>query len=253
MSAAVSRSDWRFARSGLLDFRTTHWSLVLTAGQGASPAAQAALETLCRTYWYPLYAYVRRLGYRPEDAQDLTQSFFARVLQRDFFARAQRDRGRFRSFLLTALKHHLGDERDRAAAAKRGGGCPALSLDEAEAEAHYRRELADEADAERLYERRWALTLLENTRARLCERYAAEGKAGRLALLLQFLPGEQSELTYPQAAAQLGVAEATVRSDVHRLKLRFRDCLRAEIAHTVAHPAEVDEEIRHLMTVVGGT
>jgi RNA polymerase sigma-70 factor (ECF subfamily) len=250
MCASLGERD--SARGGPRDFRTTHWSLVLAAGAAASPGAREALETLCRAYWYPLYAYVRSLGHGPEDAQDLTQGFFARVLERNFFARAQRERGRFRSFLLTALKHHLGDEHDRATAAKRGGGREIVSLDEQQAEARFSREPADEANAETIYEHRWAITLLETARARLQAGYAAEGKADRFTLLEQFLPGERGALTYTEAAARLGLAEATLRSDVHRLKLRFRDCLRAEIAHTVASPAEIDDEIRHLMAVLSG-
>lgn len=239
------------ARGDPREFRTTHWSLVLTAGHGASPGARAALETLCRTYWYPLYAYVRRLGYRPEDAQDLTQGFFARLLERDFFARAQRERGRFRSFLLTALKHHLGDERDRATALKRGGALTFVSLDEELAEAQFSREPADETTPEMIFERRWALTLLETARGQLQAVYAADGKEDRFALLEQFLPGEQGQISYAQAAAQLGLAEATLRSEVHRFKQRLRELLRAEIAHTVASPAEIDDEVRHLMAVLG--
>jgi RNA polymerase sigma-70 factor (ECF subfamily) len=250
MCASGSETDWNSACRDPRDFRTTHWSLVLAAGQGASPGAQAALETLCRAYWYPLYAYVRRLGHNPEDAQDLTQGFFTRLLQRDFFARAQRERGRFRAFLLTALKHHLGDARDYARAAKRGGGQPLFSLDEQQAEGLYRHEPVEVSDPERIFERRWALKVLEAARARLRDAYAAEDKAAFFELIEQFLPGEESALTYPEAAARLGVAEATVRSDVFRLKQRFRKMVRAEVVQTVANPAEVDEEIRHLIAVL---
>jgi RNA polymerase sigma factor (sigma-70 family) len=250
MSAPAPPSECDSGRGDPREFRTTHWSLVLAAGQGTSPGARAALETLCRTYWYPLYAYVRRLGYGPEDAQDLTQSFFVRLLERDFFARAQRERGRFRSFLLTALKHHLGDARDRANAVKRGGGQALLSLNDALAEERFRHEPAEEHNAETIFEKRWVLTLLETVRARLQAEYTIEGWGERFALIEPFLPGESSKLTYAEAAARLGLSEATVRSLVHRLKLRFRDCLRDEIAHTVASPAEIDDEIRHLMAVL---
>lgn len=234
------------------DFRTTRWSVLLAAGQSPSAEAREALETLCRAYWYPVYAYIRRLGYGPEDGQDLAQGFFARLLERDFFARAQKERGRFRSFLLTALKHFLGDERDRAGAAKRGGGRCFIVLDGEQAEALFGREVAVRETAETLYERRWALTLLEQVFRQVQADYRGEGRADEFALLEQFLPGREGEIGYAEAAAKLGVAEATVRSDVHRLKQRLRARLREEIAQTVAGPADVDDEMRHLMAVVGG-
>jgi len=232
-------------------FTTTHWSVVLAAGQISSPNAEEALEELCRTYWFPLYAYVRRKGYSPEDAQDLTQAFFAMFLEKNSLSQAQRERGRFRSFLLTSLKHFLVNEWHRTAARKRGGGQSLVPLDTALAERLYSRETAQDLAADRLYERSWALALLEKVRARLHEEYAAEGRPGRFEIVEQFLPGEESGLSYVEAARQLGMAEGTLKSDVHRFKKRYRELLRAEIAHTVAQPEEVDEELRHLFAVLG--
>jgi RNA polymerase sigma-70 factor (ECF subfamily) len=232
-------------------FATTHWSVVLQAGAGDSPQAAEALEQLCRTYWYPLYAYVRRRGYRPEDAQDLTQEFFARLLAKQWVGMADPERGRFRSFLLAALNHYLANEWNRARSAKRGGGQVHFSLDTASAERLYAQELSRELDAQQLYERNWALRFLEQVRARLREEYAAEGKADRFEFWEQFLPGRECPLSYAQAAAQLGVPEGTLKSDVHRLKRRYGELLRAEIAHTVVRPEEIDEELRHLIGVLG--
>jgi RNA polymerase sigma factor (sigma-70 family) len=233
-------------------FATTHWSLVLAAGQGDTPQATAALERLCRIYWYPLYAFVRRQGYSAVDAQDLTQAFFARLLQKNLVGVAQPERGRFRWFLLTSLRHFLANEWDRATAQKRGGGTPPIPLDEAEAEGRYRQELSHEQTAEKLYERRWALTVLEQVHQRLREEFAALGHAQHFQLLEQLLPGEERPLSYKEVASELGVAEGTVKCEMHRLKQRFRDLLRAEIAHTVSSPSEIDEEIHYVIQVIGG-
>ena len=192
-------------------FTTTHWSVVLAACDSASPHATEALEKLCRTYWYPLYAYVRRQGHSPEDAQDLTQAFFERFLERKSWQQARRERGKFRSFLLTSLKHFLINEWKRRVARKRGGGVPLVSLDSVVAERLYSREPADKLTPEKLYERSWALTLLEQAHARLREEYAAEGKSKRFEMADQFLPGASSELSYAEAARQLGVALAEKR------------------------------------------
>lgn len=232
-------------------FNTTHWSVVLAAGDNASPHAAEALEKLCRTYWYPLYAYVRRQGHSPEDAQDLTQAFFERFLEKKSWQQARRE-GKFRSFLLTSLKHFLINEWKRLAARKRGGGVPSVSLDSAEAERLYHREPADNLTPEKLYDRSWALTLLEQARERLREEYAAEGKSRCFQMAEQFLPGAGSELTYAEAARQLGIPEGTLKSEVHRCKRRYRDLLRAEIAHTVLRRSELDEELSYLLTVFSG-
>ena len=233
-------------------FTTTHWSVVLAAGTGSSPETQAALEKLCRAYWYPLYAYVRREGHNPEDAQDLAQAFFARFLEKKYFRLASRERGRFRTFLLTSLKNFLVNEWDRARAAKRGGGATHVPLDGLEAENLYSREPSHDLSADKIYERSWAMAVLDRVRARLEAEYAAEGKADRFAQLESFLPGEKSELSYAEAARLLGAAEGTVKSDVHRLKKRYRELLRSEIANTVSTAPEINDELRHLIDVIGG-
>jgi RNA polymerase sigma factor (sigma-70 family) len=245
MSSARNESggaDW---------FTTTHWSVVLAAGQTSLPGAQQALEALCQTYWYPLYAYVRRQGHSPEDAQDLTQSFFARLLEKKYLQQVDREKGRFRAFLLAAIKHFLADEWDKARAKKRGGGRTILSLDETAAEDRYRREPADTVTPEDLYERQWALTLLDQVRARLRQEYGASGK-GLLYYKLRVLEsGEERDETYAQVAAQLGLTVSAVKSSAQRMRQRFAQLLRQEIAQTVASPAEIEEEIHHLMTVLG--
>jgi len=233
-------------------FDTTHWSVVLGAADTSAPGAQAALESLCRTYWYPLYTYVRRQGRTQEDSQDLTQEFFARFLQRKSFQQADRERGRFRSFLLTSLKHFLVNEWERANTQKRGGGRPLLPVDTVAAESLYSQELSHDLSADRIYEHAWAMAMLTRVRERLQRDYEAEGKAERFTRLEEFLPGQKGELTYAEAARLLGVAEGTVKSDVNRLKKRYRDLLRAEIAHTVSSPDEINDELRHLITVIGG-
>lgn len=233
-------------------FGTTHWSVVLGAANTSEQGAHEAMERLCRTYWYPLYAYVRREGYSPEDAEDFTQAFFARFLEKDYLAQVAREKGRFRSFLLVALRHFLSDERDRARAVKRGGGKTILSLDAQEAEGRYLREAAHDLTPEKIFERRWALTLLDRVIARLREEYAAAGKADRFAALKTFLPGELATGTYAEAAARLGLAEGTVKWEMNQLKKRYRELLLAEIAHTVSSPDQIDDEARHLIAVLSG-
>ncbi len=233
------------------EFTTTHWSVVLAAAHGTDAPAAEALEQLCRTYWYPLYAHVRRRGSSPEDAQDLTQEFFARLLARGWLGMADGRRGRFRSFLLAALDHFLANEWDRAHYQKRGGGSPHLPFDTLAAEQLYHPEASRDGSPDALYERNWALRLLDQVRTRLREEYRADGKAQRFDLLERFLPGEECSLTYAQAAAQLGVPEGTLKSDVHRLKQRYGELLREEIAHTVPSPEEIDDELRHLIAVLG--
>jgi len=232
-------------------FATTHWSVVLAAKQGDAPDARTALEKLCRTYWYPLYAYVRREGYNAPDAQDLTQEFFARLLEKDYLAQVEREKGKFRSFLLAALRHFLSDQRDRARAAKRGGGAEVLSLDAQEAEERYRLEPVDRMDAEKIFERRWAMTLLEQALTRLRDESIIAGKAELFERLRDFVAGE-SDVSCSEAAVQLGQTESAVKSAVYRLRQRYRELVREEIAHTVADPAEIDEEIRYLIAVIGG-
>jgi DNA-directed RNA polymerase specialized sigma24 family protein len=232
-------------------FATTHWSVVLAAGRGDDAHASEALEQLCRAYWYPLYAHVRRRGYSPEDAQDLTQEFFARLLAKQWLGMANERRGRFRSFLLAALNHFLANEWDRAHCVKRGGGQVSLPFDTVRAEQLYLQETHPGLNPDEIYERTWALRFLEQVRTRLCDDYAAQGGADRFSLLERFLPGEEHSLTYAQAASQLGIPEGTFKSDVHRLKQRYGRLLREQIAETLGCPEEIDEELRHLIRVLG--
>ena len=233
-------------------FTTTHWSLVLNARDPSSPLATEALEKLCRTYWYPLYVYVRRQGEDDESAKDLTQGFFARLLEKNYLAQVQRERGKFRSFLLASLKHFLADEWDKARAQKRGGGQPIISLDDTTCEDRYRLEPAEAMDAEKLFERRWALTLLEQARTRVKEEYVKAGKAELYDRLNAFESGDQNAPSYAQVAAELGLTESAVKSAVFRMRQRYRELVREEVANTVESPAEVDEEIRHLISVISG-
>jgi RNA polymerase sigma-70 factor (ECF subfamily) len=233
-------------------FTTTHWSVVLAAGQHDCLQATQALETLCRSYWYPLYAYVRRRNYGPEDAQDLTQEFFAQWLRKNYPARADRAKGRFRTFLLHALNQFLTDQHHQANALKRGGGQVFISLDEEVPEDRYRLELQDELTPEKLFERRWAQTLLDRALARLRAEYVAEGKVEMYEVLQAFEPGEQGNCSYAEAAARLGVSESAVKSMIYRLRQRHRELVRQEIAQTVPTVAEIDEELHHLVTVLRG-
>ena len=230
---------------------TTHWSVVLAAGQSHSPHAAAALEQLCRAYWYPLYAYIRRRGSSPEDAQDGTQSFLARLLEKDLLSRASPQRGRFRSFLLTSLQNFLADEHARAMARKRGAGQQPVSLDGLDSEARYTLEPADEGSPDKLFERRWATTVLEQAWSRLEAEYAAEGKADLFRELRRFNSAQEGAPGYAETARTLQMPENSVKSLVHRMRQRYRALLRTEIAQTVADPAEIDEEIRYLLQVLG--
>lgn len=233
-------------------FPTTHWSIVLAAGQHASTQSLGALENLCRSYWYPLYAFVRHRGHSPEDAQDLVQGFFARLLEKHDLAAVEEGHGPFRCFLLTALRHFLANEWDRARAAKRGGGVRPIPLDDVLAESRYGQEPAHDLTAEKVYERSWALTVLAQVREQLRREYQEAGESGRFDYLEKFLPGEESELTQAQVGERLGLREGTIKSEVHRLRQRYRAVLRDQIAQTVATPDEVTEEIRHLIAVVSG-
>ena len=231
-------------------FVTTQWSVVLAAGNAGSAGADDALARLCRMYWYPLYCYVRRRGREAEDAKDLTQEFFARLLKRNWLGRADRERGRFRSFLLGAMNHFLADEWDKARAQKRGGGVAAVPLEITTAETRFAHEPADPSTPEQNFERRWALTLLEEVLQRLRAEYEAEGRAELFALLHPCLVGDRTEQPYAELARRLGSTEGTVKAAVHRLRQRYRGLLREEIAQTVAEPAEVDDELRHLFAVL---
>jgi len=228
-------------------FATTHWSMVVNAGGGRSPEASRALATLCENYWFPLYAFVRRAGYSAEDAQDLTQEFFVRLLDKHFLAAADRKKGRFRTFLLTAVKRFLANEHDRVRAQKRGGGQRIVSLEGLEPETRYRREPADTLTPEQIFEQQWALTLLDQVLAQLQAEMTAGNKASLFDALKGHLTGGQAA-GYAATAARLGMTEGAVKVAAHRLRRRYRELLRDEIAQTVASPDQIEEEIRYLFT-----
>lgn len=231
-------------------FATTHWSVVLAANQDDASGAAHALEKLCRTYWYPLYAFLRREGRTPHDAQDLTQEFFARLLRGNFLEKVGPDKGRFRSFLLAALKNFLCDQWDRARAEKRGGGQTVVSLDDHNAEELYLLEPDPGAPPEQIFEQRWALTLLSQALARLREEFAAAGKVNEFELAKVFLSTPTSDGAYDDLAARLGITVDAVAVKVHRLRQRYAELIRAEIVQTVASPSDVEEELQHLFNAV---
>ncbi|MBE0545910.1 MAG: sigma-70 family RNA polymerase sigma factor [Verrucomicrobia bacterium] len=231
-------------------FVTTHWSVVLGARNEDSPDAAVALERLCGTYWYPLYAYVRRCGRSPEDARDLTQEFFAQLLAHNWIARADRHKGRFRSFLLMVMKRFLAKEWDRAKTLKRGGKVQFVALQLDTAESRYSWEPADTCTPDQIFEKQWALTLLCAVLQRLRQEYAQSGKSGVFEKLESSLIGSREVQPYAALATDLGMTENAVKMAVCRLRERYRECLKEEIAHTVAAPAEVEEELRHLFRVL---
>jgi RNA polymerase sigma-70 factor (ECF subfamily) len=232
------------APCGARVFATTRWSVILNA-RADSTAAHDALAALCRAYWYPLYAFVRREGHSSEDAQDLTQEFFARLIEKEWLDGVAPERGRFRSWLLAAMKHFLSNERVRAQRLKRGGAVEFVALD---AEERYAREPSEPAAAERLYDRRWALDVLDRGLARLAAEQAAAGKAEQFAALKFCLTGEQKPLG--EVAAQLGMSEGAVKVATHRLRERYRAVIREEIAETVSTDAEVEAELQELMAAL---
>lgn len=237
-------------RGGSPAFSTTRWSVVVRAGSRDTPDSKEALARLCQTYWYPLYTYVRRRGHSPEDAQDFTQDFLARLLEKNWVGSADKTRGRFRTFLLSAMKHFLTDEWDKARAQKRGGGVHPVALEFETAETRYIREPADNVTPEREFELRWALTLLEEVLNRLRAEYGQEGKSDLFAALHPCLVGERTAQPYAELAIALGTTEGTVKSAVHRLRQRYRQLLRDEIANTVDGSEEVEEELRYLFAVL---
>jgi RNA polymerase sigma-70 factor (ECF subfamily) len=232
-------------------FATTHWSLVLAARDRAAPQSREALAALCAVYWYPLYAYVRRSGREANQAQDLTQEFFARLLEKDYLQVVDREKGKFRSFLLAALRHFLLNEYDHATARKRGGGRALLSIDARHAEGHYSREPAHVETPEKLFERRWALTLLDQVLTRLREEMAQAGKERLFDGLKAFLTGETRSASHRDLAAKLAMTEGAVKVAVHRLRRRYRELLREEIGRTLDEPGQVEEEIRELFAALG--
>jgi RNA polymerase sigma factor (sigma-70 family) len=236
-------------RKGGAAFTTTHWSVVLEA-QGESPAAQEALEKLCRTYWRPIFAFLRRQGFRPEEAEDITQGFFAQLLERRKFSALRKEKGRLRSFLLGALKYFLADEQRRAMAIKRGKGQRFISLEELRADERIDMEPSDPMTAEMIYERRWALTVLEQVLSRLKDEYRTAGNAALFDSLKQLLPDEPGSPSQAEIATQLGMTENAIRQAFYRFRQRYQSLLREEIANTVATPADIEDELRHLIAVL---
>ena len=230
-------------------FATTKWTLIATAGRDSTPESRQALAELCAAYWYPLYAFVRRKGNQPAEAQDLTQSFFAELLEKERLQLADQTRGRFRSFLLASLQHFLLNRARDARAAKRGGGKPLLTLDFVQGEERYRREPAHQLTAERIFERRWATELLEKTIVKLREEFASANKLAVFEQLAPHLGGDQGA-SYEQIATQLGMTEGAIKVAMHRLRKRCRELLRSEIAQTVSTVDDVDEELRTLFRAV---
>ncbi len=231
-------------------FLTTRWSIVLNARDPGSSNSALALESLCRTYWYPLYVFVRRQGHPAHDAQDLTQEFFARLLEKDYLRLVEREKGRFRTFLIVALKRFLLNEWDKRQAGKRGGGVTHLPLDTALAESRYLNESTTALAADDVYEKRWALTLLEQAMARLREDYESSGRGAEFAGLKNYLTVGRGEVSYRDIASTLGMTEGAARVALHRLRKRFRETFREEIAGTVSTPEEVDDEVRHVVSVL---
>lgn len=231
-------------------FATTHWSVVLAAGDKADSQCAAALQTLCQTYWYPLYAYVRHRGTRAQDAEDLIQAFFVFLLEKDRLGSLVQDRGKFRSFLLTALKHFRTDQWKRATTAKRGGGRKVFSLDMTDAEGRFLHEPVDTTTPEKLFEVNWAVILLNTVFEKLQSEQKAQDKGEQFETLKFCLTGQRSAIPYAQLAEQMSASESSLKVMVHRLRKRYRDLLQQEIAHTVADAEAVDEELRYLFQVL---
>jgi RNA polymerase sigma factor (sigma-70 family) len=230
-------------------FTTTRWSLVLSA-QDESPVAYEALEKLCRIYWRPIYSFAQRQGFGPEEAKDITQGFFAQLLERKSFSAVRKDKGRLRSFLLGALKYFLADERRRAMAIKRGKGQRLIPLERLRVDERIEMEPSDPVTAEMIYERRWALTVLENVLSRLKDEYQTAGNAALFDLLKQLLPDEPGSPSQADIAARLGMTENAIRQAFYRFRQRYQSLLREEIAHTVATPGDIEDELRHLIAVL---
>jgi RNA polymerase sigma-70 factor (ECF subfamily) len=231
-------------------FETTHWSLVLAAAGRATPQADEALATLCAAYWYPLYAFIRRRGHGPDRAADLTQEFFARLLEKEGLRTVDPSKGRFRAFLLAACKNFLANEHDRETARKRGGGrCP-VSIDLRDAEGRYLAEPAHELTPDRLFERRWALTLLDQSLDQLGRESRHAGKASLYERLKSILAGDEASLSYAEVGAALGMSEAAVKKASQRLRQRYREILRERIAGTIDDPGQIEDEVRTLFAVL---
>lgn len=231
-------------------FATTSWTQVLAAREAPSTEARQALEGLCRVYWYPLYALVRRQGHDAEDARDLTQAYFAELLEKGYLEDYDPERGRFRVFLAASMRNFLSKQREKARAWKRGGRADVISLDAQEVEGRYRLEPQDRLTPEQIFERRWALTVLERALGRLRREQEDTDRGREFGALEGYLTGAHSRTSYRDVAASLGTSEGAVKMSIHRLRQRFGQLLRAEIAETVSSPAEVDDEVRHLLGVV---
>lgn len=237
-------------RAGVAQFTTTHWSVILAARQPESSESSAALETLCRAYWYPLYAYIRRRGYEAHEAQDLTQAFFARLLEKEYLQTVDRTKGKFRSFLLAALEHFLANEWRDSHTQKRGGSFSFISLDDTSAEQQYAHVPAAGVSCERFFEQQWATTLLEQVIIRLREEYVAAGKKAFFDEFKIFLTGETRAVSYAELALNLETTEAALKMAVSRMRHRYGELLRAEIANTVSSPEEIDEELHALFAAL---
>ena len=233
---------------GSSQFPTTRWTLVVAAGDPQRKDARSALVSLCENYWYPLYAYLRRRGYAPDQAQDLTQEFFMRVLEGRYLDRADPEKGRFRSFILTSLKFFAADEHDRQRAQKRGGGA-VVSLEFSSGEERYQREPGHNETPDRIFERRWALSMLERVMERLRDEFVQHGRPENFERMKVFLLG-QSEAPYADLAREMNTSEGALKVAIHRLRKRYRELFRQEIADTVADPAKVESEMRYLATVL---
>jgi RNA polymerase sigma-70 factor (ECF subfamily) len=228
------------------EFKTTHWSLLLTAYHRDTAVAAVALNRLCQSYWYPVYVFIRRRGHAPDESSDLTQEFFAELLEKNVLLAADRERGRFRSFLLASVKNFLSHQREKARAQKRGGEYVFVPLDSAEAEGYYSREPADPLTPEKLFERRWALTVLEQTFTRLRNEYVAAGKGKLFEALEPCFTGDDNNRSYAEIGVSLNLSEGAARVAAHRLRSRFTELLRFQVAQTVADPAEVEDELAAL-------
>ena len=249
----VKKSDQQFINPRLGRFNSTQWSLVLAAAERSTPESENALGALCAAYWPPLYAYIRRRGYEISEAQDLTQAFFARLLEKNYLGDANREKGKFRSFLLASLNHFLANEWDRKQAQKRGGGVTIIPLEMDSAEGYYRTDRADLLTPEKLFERRWALTVIDLALKRLEEEFTDTGRARLFNCVKSFLIGADGEITYRQIGAELGMSEGAVKAAVHRLRRRFRELMRAEIAQTIMRPDQpdaIDAELRSLLAAL---
>ena len=225
---------------------------MLQAGAGGSPEAENALARLCQTYWYPVYAFFRREGRSPEESEDLAQSFFAMLLEREDLARVHPAKGRFRSFLLASARNFLKNDWNRARRLKRGGGAEVFSIQGMPAEEWYLLEPVDDSSADKLFDRRWAETFIEQALMRLKQDCEAAGQAARFEALREFVLGDPGDLSYAEAGTRLGLSESAVTSTIHRMRKRFRELLRLEVSHTVENPGEVEAEMRDLLAVLSG-